>query len=72
MTTTSPFSKQVNGSCVKNGTGALPTNGVIYVQSVPSATTDPNYTSGLPVQQPGAPAPDDSIVTNDANTVRVP
>ena len=24
MTVTSPFSKQVNGSCVKNGTGALP------------------------------------------------
>jgi hypothetical protein len=66
MTTTSPFSKQVNGGCVKNGTGALPTNGVIYVQSVPSATTDPNYTAGCPYSSPAHPLPT-SIVTNDAN-----
>ena len=57
MTVTSPFSKQVNGSCVKNGTGALPTNGVVYVQSVPSATTDPNYTAGCPYSNPSHPLP---------------
>lgn len=65
MTVSSPFSKQVNGSCVKNGTGALPTNGVIYVQSVP-ASSDPNYTSGCPYTNPAHPLPT-MIVTNDAN-----
>jgi hypothetical protein len=67
MTTTSPFSKQVNGGCVKNGTGALPENGVVYVQSVPSATTDPNYTAGCPYSSPAHPLPT-MIVTNDANS----
>jgi type II secretory pathway pseudopilin PulG len=66
MTTTSPFSKQVNGSCTKNGTGPLPTNGVIYVQSVPSASSDPNFTSGCPYTNPAHPLPA-LIVTNDAN-----
>lgn len=67
MTTTSPFSKQVNGACVKNGTGALPTNGVVYVQSVPSTATDPNYTNGCPYSNPAHPLPT-LMVTNDANT----
>jgi hypothetical protein len=66
MTTTSPFSRQVKGGCVKNGTGALPTNGVIYVQSVPSSSSDPNYTSGCPYTSPAYPIPS-LIVTNDAN-----
>jgi hypothetical protein len=66
MTTSSPFSKQTNGGCVKNGTGALPTNGVIYVQSVPSVTTDPNYTNGCPYTNPAHPLPG-MIVANDAN-----
>ncbi len=67
MTTTSPFSKQVNGACVANGTGALPTNGVVFVQSVPSASTDPNYTNGCPYTSPAHPLPT-TIITNDANT----
>jgi type II secretory pathway pseudopilin PulG len=67
MTVTSPFSKQVNGSCVMNGTGALPANGVVYVQSVPSATTDPNYTAGCPYSNPSHPLPT-TLVTNDAST----
>jgi hypothetical protein len=67
MTTTSPFSNQVNGTCVKNGTGALPDNGVVYVQSVPSATSDPNYTAGCPYSSPAHPLPT-MIVTNDANS----
>jgi hypothetical protein len=66
MTVTSPFTKQVNGDCVNNGTGALPANGVVYVQSVPSATTDPNYTAGCPYSSPAHPLPT-SIITNDAN-----
>lgn len=67
MTVTSPFSKQVNGSCVASGTGSLPANGVVYVQSVPSAAGDPNYTNGCPYSNPAYPLPT-MIVTNDANT----
>ena len=49
MTVKSPFSKNTNNAaCPKNGTGALPTNGVIYVQNVPSSSSDPNFTSGCP------------------------
>jgi hypothetical protein len=66
MTVSSPFSKQTNGGCVVNGTGSLPTNGVIYVQSVPSVTSDPNYTNGCPYSNPAHPLPG-LIVTNDAN-----
>ena len=47
MDVTSPFTKSTNANCL--GTGKpLPTNGVIYVQNVPSTATDPNYTSGCP------------------------
>jgi hypothetical protein len=66
MTVTSPFSQQVNGNCVANGTGALPENGVVYVQGVPSTTTDPNYAAGCPYSSPSHPLPT-LIVTNDAN-----
>jgi hypothetical protein len=66
MTVSSPFSKETNGGCVANGTGSLPTNGVVYVQSVPSVTTDPNYTSGCPYSSPAHPLPG-MIVSNDAN-----
>jgi len=48
MTVTSPFSKQTNNGCPTNGTGPLPVNGVIYVQNVPSAAANPNYTNGCP------------------------
>lgn len=48
MTVNSPLSQQTNSGCPTNGLGALPTNGVIYVQSVPSSPSDPNYTSGCP------------------------
>jgi type II secretory pathway pseudopilin PulG len=65
MTVTSPFSKHVNGACIANGTGALPSNGVIYVQGVPSTTTDPNYTAGCPYTNPAYPI-SAMVVTNDA------
>jgi hypothetical protein len=52
MTVHSPYSKDVHntagGQCPTNGTGKLPSNGVIYVQTVPSVSTDANYTSGCP------------------------
>ncbi len=66
MTVTSPFSKQTNGGCIANGTGALPTNGVVYVQSVPSTAGDPNYTNGCPYTNPAHPL-SALIVANDAN-----
>jgi hypothetical protein len=46
MTVNSPFTKSSN--CAKTGTYALPTNGIIYVQSVPASAADPNYTAGCP------------------------
>ena len=48
MTVNSPFSKQTNNSCPTNGTGNKPSNGVIYVQNVPSSSSDVNYTNGCP------------------------
>ncbi len=65
MTVTSPFSHTVNGACIANGTGALPSNGVIYVQGVPSTTSDPNYTNGCPYSNPAYPIPS-LIIANDA------
>jgi hypothetical protein len=44
MNVTSPFTKSSN--CQVGSGKALPTNGVIYVQSVPTDPTDPNYTAG--------------------------
>ena len=56
MTVKSPFSKNTNNAaCPKNGTGPLPTNGVIYVQNVPSSSSDPNFTSGCPYSGPAHP-----------------
>jgi hypothetical protein len=46
MTVRSPYSKQTNNACVTNGTGPLPTNGVVYVQNVPTSAADPNGWSG--------------------------
>ena len=59
MTVDSPFSKNTNNGCPANTwngtggkpaavTGSLPSNGVVYVQSVPSSATDANYTAGCP------------------------
>jgi Tfp pilus assembly protein PilX len=48
MNVTSPYTKAVGGpnNCATGSNLALPTNGVIYVQNVPTSTTDYNYTSG--------------------------
>jgi hypothetical protein len=64
MTVRSPYSKQTNNGCVTNGNGPLPSNGVIYVQNVPTSTTDANgwtgtcpnssYNSGSGVWQPAS------------------
>lgn len=50
MTVVSPFTKSgaapnncAGGTLASPVTEALPTNGVIYVQNVPSTSTDPNY-----------------------------
>jgi hypothetical protein len=59
MTVDSPFSKNTNNGCPANTwngsggrpaavTGPLPSNGVVYVQSVPSSSSDVNFTSGCP------------------------
>lgn len=48
MTVKSPFSINTMNGCPTNGTGQLPSNGVIYVQNVPAASGDPNFTSGCP------------------------
>ncbi|HEY7659641.1 MAG TPA: hypothetical protein VIC58_03485 [Actinomycetota bacterium] len=55
----SPFTKVINCSVTQTPTTSLygrftmtrfsmPPNGVVYVQNVPSAPTDPNYTNGCP------------------------
>jgi hypothetical protein len=46
MNVTSPFTKSSN--CATGSNRNLPTNGVIYVQSVPTSSSDPNYTNGCP------------------------
>jgi hypothetical protein len=72
MNVTSPFTKSTNPGCGP-GTGlTLPSNGVIYVQNVPSDPADPNYTSGCPYTgptgtypyPPGLPVP----IVGDLNT----
>ncbi|GIU87956.1 MAG: hypothetical protein KatS3mg009_2471 [Acidimicrobiia bacterium] len=68
MDVRSPFSKQTNNSCPTNGNGALPSNGVIYVQNVPSVAGDPNYTSGCPYSVNGRAHPLGFPITNDINT----
>ncbi|GIU89530.1 MAG: hypothetical protein KatS3mg010_0629 [Acidimicrobiia bacterium] len=57
MDVRSPFSKQTNNSCPTNGNGALPSNGVVYVQNVPSVSSDPELHERLPVQRERAVAP---------------
>ncbi|MFZ4585734.1 MAG: hypothetical protein ACOYNI_10970 [Acidimicrobiia bacterium] len=68
MTVSSPFSKNTRNGCVTNGTGALPSNGVIYVQNVPSSTSDPNYTNGCPYSVSGRAHPLGLPITNDITT----
>lgn len=69
MTVKSPFSKNTNNAaCPKNGIGPLPTNGVIYVQNVPSAASDPNYTNGCPYNVNGRTHPLGMPIANDLNT----
>jgi hypothetical protein len=50
MTVRSPYSKNTNNGCPTNGNGALPSNGVIYVQNVPTTASDPanGWASGCP------------------------
>lgn len=58
MTVKSPFSKQTNNTpCPTDGTGALPSNGVIFVQNVPSSGGDPNYANGCPYHVSGRSHP---------------
>ncbi len=69
VTVKSPFSKSTNNSaCPTNGTAALPTNGVIYVQNVPSSASDPNFTSGCPYSVNGRTHPLGMPIANDLNT----
>ena len=69
MTVKSPFSKQTNNSstCPTNGTTqtSLPTNGVIYVQNVPSTRSDPNYTKNCPYHVNGQAHPLGLPIAND-------
>jgi type II secretory pathway pseudopilin PulG len=69
MTIKSPFSKQTNNSpCPTNGTGALPSNGVVYVQNVPSVASDPNYTNGCPYSVSGRAHPLGMPIASDIST----
>jgi hypothetical protein len=69
MTVKSPFSKSTNNSaCPTNGTGSLPANGVIYVQTVPSISSDPNYTSGCPYNVNSRNHPLGMPISSDLNT----
>ncbi|MCU1427342.1 MAG: hypothetical protein JWL83_1342 [Actinomycetia bacterium] len=69
MTVKSPFSKKTNNTpCPTNGTGALPSNGVIFVQTVPSVSSDPNYTNGCPYSVNGRTHPLGMPIANDVNT----
>ncbi|HEY1737797.1 MAG TPA: prepilin-type N-terminal cleavage/methylation domain-containing protein [Acidimicrobiia bacterium] len=70
MTVNSPFSKNTNNSsCPLSGnTGPLPSDGVIFVQNVPSTTTDPNYTNGCPYSVNGRSHPLGMPIANDITT----
>ena len=69
MTVKSPFSNQTNNTpCPTNGTGALPSNGVIFVQNVPSVSSDANYTSGCPYNVSGRAHPLGLPRSSDVNT----
>jgi Tfp pilus assembly protein PilX len=45
MNVTSPKSLSTNAGCAPGANLSLPANGVIYVQNVPSANSDPNHSS---------------------------
>ena len=72
MNVKSPFTKNTNnttpGACPKNGIGPLPTNGVIYVQNVPSGAADPNFTSGCPYNVTSRAHPLGMPIPNDMNS----
>ena len=73
MTVNSPFSIKTNNTSCPNKktgtpTGPLPTNGVIYVQNVPSSSSDPNFTSGCPFTVNGRNHPLGMPIANDVNT----
>lgn len=69
MNIKSPFSRQTNDpGCPTNGTGPLPVNGVVYVQNVPSAALDPNYTNGCPFSVSGRSHPLGLPQPDDLNT----
>jgi hypothetical protein len=69
MTVNSPFSKNTNNApCPKNGTAALPSNGVVYVQNVPSLSSDPNYTGGCPYNVNGRSHPLGMPIASDLNS----
>jgi hypothetical protein len=53
MTVESPLTRVTRSTCPTNGTGPLPPNGVIYVQGVPAASSDPNYTGTCTALPPG-------------------
>jgi hypothetical protein len=68
MTVKSPFSKQTNNSCPTNGTGNKPSNGVIFVQNVPSTSGNPNYTNGCPYNVNSRKHPLGLPIANDKTT----
>jgi Tfp pilus assembly protein PilX len=45
MNVTSPKTRSTNSGCTPGSGRNLPVNGVIYVQNVPSSSSDPNYSS---------------------------
>ena len=57
MSVKSPFSRDTRNGCPTDGTGPLPSNGIIYVQSVPSSSADVNYTAGCPYSVGGRAHP---------------
>lgn len=63
MDVNSPLTKSSN--CQTGNGRPLPTNGVIFVQSVPSVPSDPNYTANCPV---GSGNPLGYPVSGDLNT----
>jgi hypothetical protein len=66
MRVKSPYSVQTNNNanCPVSATTSkpIPTNGVIYVQNVPSVSTDPNYRASCTTHPLGLP------ITNDKTT----
>jgi hypothetical protein len=66
MTVVSPFTKSTNAGCAPGSNLVLPPNGVVYVQSVPTNPSDPNYTNGCPYSgnyPPGLPVPISGDIT---------